>query len=118
MLTFSHAINILYDLGHIELFQRGIKPLLKLVYVLRKSRNLMPNAQIILNSTVDRLPLTKAKQVDTLPLDNAFWLKDYSEFNWDFGHIFKFSYSYFDHLTRVTEYTDNTFEKFCCIINE
>ncbi len=42
MLTFSHAINILYDLGHIELFQRGIKPLLKLVYVLRKSRNLMP----------------------------------------------------------------------------
>ncbi|EJQ61589.1 hypothetical protein [Bacillus mycoides] len=118
MLTFSHAINILYDLGHIELFQRGIKPLLKLVYVLRKSRNLMPNAQIILNSPVDRLPLTKAKQVDTLPLDNAFWLKDYSEFNWDFGHIFKFSYSYFDHLTRVPEYKDKTFEKFCCIINE
>ena len=36
----------------------------------------------------------------------------------DFGHIFKFSYSYFDHLTRVPEYKDKTFEKFCCIINE
>ncbi|MFD6507135.1 hypothetical protein [Bacillus sp. NPDC060175] len=118
MLTFSHAINILYDLGHIELFQRGVKPLIKLVYVLRESRNLTSNAQLILNSPVDHLPLIQAKQVDTLPIENVFWLKDYNELNWDFGHIFKFSYSYFDHLKRVPEYENITLDKFRCIINE
>ncbi|MDM5433389.1 hypothetical protein QUG28_11585 [Bacillus hominis] len=118
MLTFSHAINILYDLGYIELFQRGIKPLLKLVYVLRESRNLTSNEQLILNSPVDRLPLIQAKQVDILPIENVFWHKDYSEWNWDFGHIFKFSYSYFDHLKRAPEYKNKTLDKFRCIISD
>ncbi|QWU45134.1 hypothetical protein [Bacillus sp. NP247] len=118
MLTFSYAINILYDLGHIELFQRGVKPLIKLVYVLRESRNLTSNAQLILNSPVDQLPLIQAKQVDTLPIENVFWLKDYNELNWDFGHIFKFSYSYFGHLKRAPEYENITLDKFRCLINE
>ncbi|MGE6598959.1 hypothetical protein [Bacillus proteolyticus] len=118
MLTFSHAINILYDLGYIELFQRGIKPLLKLVYVLRKSRDFTSNNHININSPVDRLPLIQAKQVDILPIENVFWHKDYSELNWDFGHIFKFSYSYFDHLKRAPEYKNKTLDKFRCIISD
>ncbi|PFA60117.1 hypothetical protein CN931_16330 [Bacillus sp. AFS054943] len=36
---------------------------------------------------------------------------------YDLGHVFKFSYSYFDYLKRAPEYKDITLEKFCYIIN-
>ncbi|MEI5912952.1 MULTISPECIES: hypothetical protein [Bacillus] len=117
LLTFSHAINIMYDLGHIDIFHRAIRPLLKLVYVLRASQNLMPNTEINLHSPIDRLPLIESKRAHVLPTENQFWLKDYSAFNWDFGHVFKFSYSYFDHIKRVPEYKDITLDKFRFVIN-
>ncbi|HDR7719902.1 hypothetical protein VSY18_11995 [Bacillus albus] len=117
LLTFSHAINIMYDLGHIDIFHRAIRPLLKLVYVLRASQNLMPNTEINLHSPIDRLPLIESKRAHVLPTENQFWLKDYSAFNWDFGHVFKFSYSYFDHTKRVPEYKDITLDKFRFVIN-
>ncbi|OFD10683.1 hypothetical protein [Bacillus wiedmannii] len=117
LLTFSHAINIMYDLGHIDIFHRAIRPLLKLVYVLRASQNLMPNTEINLHSPIDRLPLIESKRAHVLPTENQFWLKDYSAFNWDFGHVFKFSYSYFDHIKRVPEYKDITLDKFRFLIN-
>ncbi|PHB09921.1 hypothetical protein COE81_02240 [Bacillus wiedmannii] len=117
LLTFSHAINIMYDLGHRDIFQRGIRPLLKLVYVLRASQYLMPNTGINLHSPIDRLTLIESKRAYVLPTENQFWLKDYSAFDWDFGHVFKFSYSYFDHIKRVPEYKDITLEKFRFVIN-
>ncbi|OOR27210.1 hypothetical protein [Bacillus wiedmannii] len=117
LLTFSHAINIMYDLGHIDIFHRAIRPLLKLVYVLRASQNLMPNTEINLHSPIERLPLIESKRAHVLPTENQFWLKDYSAFNWDFGHVFKFSYSYFDHIKRVPEYKDITLDKFRFVIN-
>ncbi|KAA0759349.1 hypothetical protein COF76_07420 [Bacillus wiedmannii] len=117
LLTFSHAINIMYDLGHRDIFQRGIRPLLKLVYVLRASQYLMPNTEINLHSPIDRLPLIESKRAYVLPTENQFWLKDYSAFDWDFGHVFKFSYSYFDHIKRAPEYKDITLEKFRFVIN-
>ncbi|MGH0424887.1 hypothetical protein [Bacillus pretiosus] len=117
LLTFSHAINIMYDLGHRDIFQRGIRPLLKLVYVLRASQYLMPNTEINLRSPIDRLPLIESKRAYVLPTENQFWLKDYSAFDWDFGHVFKFSYSYFDHIKRAPEYKDITLEKFRFVIN-
>ncbi|PES61880.1 hypothetical protein CN507_27480 [Bacillus cereus] len=117
LLTFSHAINIIYDLGHRDMFYRAIRPLLKLVYVLRASQNLMPNTEIKLHSPIDRLPLIESKRAHVLPTENQFWLKDYSEFDWDFGHVFKFSYSYFDHIKRTPEYKDITLEKFRFVIN-
>ncbi|PFC20027.1 hypothetical protein CN282_30905, partial [Bacillus thuringiensis] len=43
--------------------------------------------------------------------------KDYSEFDWDFGHVFKFSYSYFNHIQRAPNYKDITLEKFRYVIN-
>ncbi|MDJ1478727.1 hypothetical protein QBX67_27260 [Bacillus sp. LS15-K4] len=117
LLTFSHAINIMYDLGHRDIFHRGIRPLLKLVYVLRASQYLMPNTEINLYSPIDRLPLIESKRAHVLPTEKQFWLKDYSAFNWDFGHVFKFSYSYFDHIKRAPEYKDITLEKFRFVIN-
>ncbi|WP_157349558.1 hypothetical protein [Bacillus sp. EE-W1] len=117
LLTFSHAINIMYDLGHRDIFHRGIRPLLKLVYVLRASQYLMPNTEINLHSPIDRLPLIESKRAHVLPTENQFWLKDYSAFDWDFGHVFKFSYSYFDHIKRAPEYKDITLEKFRFVIN-
>ncbi|CAM4316236.1 hypothetical protein [Bacillus wiedmannii] len=117
LLTFSHAINIMYDLGHRDIFQREIRPLLKLVYVLRASQYLMPNTEINLHSPIDRLPLIESKRAHVLPTENQFWLKDYSAFDWDFGHVFKFSYSYFDHIKRAPEYKDITLEKFRFVIN-
>lgn len=117
LLTFSHAINIMYDLGHRDIFQRGIRPLLKLVYVLRASQNLTSNSEIILHSPIDCLPLVESKRAHILPTENQFWLKDYGAFDWDFGHIFKFSYSYFDHIKRAPKYKDITLEKFRFIIH-
>ena len=117
LLTFSHAINIMYDLGHSDIFHRGIRSLLKLVYVLHASQNLMPNTEINLHSPIDRLPLIESKRAHVLPTENQFWLKDYSAFDWDFGHVFKFSYSYFDHIKRAPKYKDITLEKFQFIIN-
>ncbi|MGG0727845.1 hypothetical protein [Bacillus paramycoides] len=117
MLTFSHPINIMYYLGHRDIFQRGIRPLLKLVYVLRASQKLMPNTEINLHSPIDRLPLIESERAHVLPTENRFWLKDFSKLNWDFGHVFKFSYSYFDHIKREPEYKDITLEKFRYVIN-
>ncbi|MDA1665586.1 hypothetical protein PDK09_08820 [Bacillus cereus] len=117
LLTYSHAINIMYDLGHIDLFQRGIRPLLKLVYVLRASQKLKLNTEITLHSPIDRLPLIQSKRANILPTENIFWIKDYSEFDWDFGHVFKFSYSYFNHIQRAPNYKDITLEKFRYIIH-
>ncbi|MED1117061.1 hypothetical protein [Bacillus paramycoides] len=117
MLTFSHPINIMYYLGHRDIFQRGIRPLLKLVYVLRASQKLMPNTEINLHSPIDRLPLIESERAHVLPTENRFWLKDFSKLKWDFGHVFKFSYSYFDHIKREPEYKDITLEKFRYVIN-
>ncbi|HDR6317551.1 hypothetical protein COJ27_08225 [Bacillus cereus] len=117
LLTFSHAINIMYDLGHIDIFHRAIRPLLKLVYVLRASQNLMPNTGINLHSPIDCLPLIESRRAHVLPIENQFWLKDYIAFDWDFGHVFKFSYSYFDHIKRAPEYKDITLEKFRFVIH-
>ncbi|MCU5115051.1 hypothetical protein OCD79_26450 [Bacillus wiedmannii] len=117
LLTFSHAINIMYDLGHRDIFQRGIRPLLKLVYVLRASQKLTSNSKITLHSPIDFLPLVESKRAHVLPTEKEFWLKDYSTFDWDFGHIFKCSYSYFDHIKRAPKYKDITLEKFRFIIN-
>lgn len=117
MLTFSHAINIMYDLGHKDVFQRGIRPLLKLVYVLRASKKLMLNTEINLHTPIDHLPLIESKRAHVLPTENQFWLKDYSEFDWDFGHVFKFSYSYFDHIKRAPEYKGITLEQFRYVIH-
>ncbi|PGS85709.1 hypothetical protein COD02_06555 [Bacillus thuringiensis] len=117
LLTYSHAINIMYDLGHIDLFQRGIRPLLKLVYVLRASQKLKLNTEITLHSPIDRLPLIQSKRANFLPTENIFWIKDYSGFDWDFGHVFKFSYSYFNHIKRAPDYKDITLEKFRYVIN-
>lgn len=117
LLTFSHAINIMYDLGHIDIFHRAIRPLLKLVYVLRASQNLTSNSQITLHSPIDCLPLIESKRAHVLPTEKRFWLKDYSTFDWDFGHVFKFSYSYFDHIKRAPKYKDITLEKFRFVMN-
>lgn len=117
LLTFSHAINIMYDLGHRDIFQRGLRPLLKLVYVLRASQKLMPNTEINLHSPIDRLPLIESERAHVLPTENQFWVKDFSKLDWDFGHVFKFSYSYFDHIKRAPEYKDITLVQFRYVIN-
>ncbi len=37
-------------------------------------------------------------------MGNKTVLKDGLSFDWDFGHVFKFSYSYFDHIKRAPKY--------------
>ncbi|MCR8645483.1 hypothetical protein NV379_22865 [Paenibacillus sp. N1-5-1-14] len=118
MLTFSHALNMLYDLGHESLFNRGLLPLFKLVKVLRSSKELENNDSIRLVSPVDKLPLVPKKRADHLPCKAAYWTKDYSQMDWDYGHLFKFTYSYMDHIKRVPHMRSNTIEKFRFIISD
>lgn len=117
MITFSHALNILFDLGHVSFFKRGLQPLLKLIKVLRSSRNVKPGDPIKLISPVDYLPLRKSERSELLPIEYKFWTKDYSLNNWDYGHIFKFSFSFYDHLRRVERGNDSYIENFRYIIS-
>ncbi len=117
MLTFSHALNILYDLGHVSYFERGLLPFLKLVKALRGSRHIMPGDPIKLVSPVDRLPLQCSTRTEFLPTEYKFWEEDYTHRDWDFGHLFKFPFSFYDHLRRV-EKKDAYIEKFRYIIGQ
>ncbi|GGD86033.1 hypothetical protein [Paenibacillus nasutitermitis] len=118
MLTFSHALNILFDLGHVSFFERGLLPIMKLIKVLRYSRNVKPGDSIKLVSPVDHLPLQAAVRVNALPTEIQFWQKDYSEQDWDFGHVFKFSQSFYDHLRRVEQKKNSYSENFRYIITQ
>lgn len=101
LLTFSHALNILHDLGYTSFFDRGLVPLLKLAKALRASRSIPSMEAVKLVSPVDRLPLQPATRSKYLPTDREFWDADYGKINWDFGHVFKFAHSFYDHLERV-----------------
>ncbi|CAM4083894.1 hypothetical protein BAMA_16795 [Bacillus manliponensis] len=118
MLTFSHALNILFDLGHTSFFKRGLLPVFKLMKVLRSSRDMKHEDSIKLVSPVDRLPLQRAKRAAELPGEIAFWEKDYSKEDWDYGHVFKFSHSFYDHLRRVEQLKETYFENFRYVIGQ
>ncbi|WP_053374499.1 hypothetical protein [Paenibacillus sp. FJAT-27812] len=118
MLTFSHALNILYCLGHVSYFKRGLPPLLKMIKVLRSSRHVNPGDEVKLVSPVDQLPLQQSARAEFLPDEQKFWTKDHSESNWDFGHVFKFSFSFYDHARRVESGRTSYFESFRYIISQ
>lgn len=103
LLTFSHALNVLHDLGYPDFFERGLIPLLKLAKALRASRSISDVETVKVVSPVDRLPLQPAKRSAYLPLDSEFWAEDYEQTHWDFGHVFKFAHSFYDHLARVNK---------------
>lgn len=70
MLTYGHALNILYELGYPALFHKGIPPFLTMVKALRLSRDVdieqeMPSLQ----SPVDLLPLERAERSVALPMN-------------------------------------------------
>jgi hypothetical protein len=116
LLTFSHALNILYDLGYVSLFRRGLVPLLQLVKALRKSRDWATDDSIKLISPVDRKPLVEAKPGKLSPLSEPFWRIDHSHHDWDYGHHFKFTFSYYNHIHRAPEFESETEAKFMRII--
>ncbi|MGO4546830.1 hypothetical protein AB4Z29_18695 [Paenibacillus sp. 2TAB23] len=117
MLTFSHALNLLYDMGHRSFFQRGQLPLRKLVNVLQASMHLAPGEAIKLYSSVDRVPLEQAERSEYLPTELGYWEKGHSKNDWDFGHAFKFPFSFYDHLKRVGSCEAPFIEKFRYIIS-
>lgn len=116
MLTFSHALNILFDLGHVSFFERGLPPVMKLIKVLRNSHNVKPGDSIKLVSPVDQLPLQPAARANVLPTDLKFWENNYSEQDWEYGHKFKFPHSFYDHLRRVEHKKESYIENFRYII--
>ncbi|MDQ0110749.1 hypothetical protein [Paenibacillus harenae] len=118
MLTFSHALNLLFDLGHVSFFKRGVQPVLKLIKALRSSKHVKPEDSIRLVSPVDHMPLQRAARAEVLPTEIAFWTKDYSDQEWDYGHVFKFADSFYDHLRRVEAKKDSYIENFRYIISK
>lgn len=116
LLTFSHALNILHDLGYSNFFDRGIVPMLKLAKALRASRSILSMETVKLVSPVDRPPLQSATRSEFLPIESEFWNTDYAQTNWDFGHVFKFAHSFYDHLERVKPQKASYIEAFRYII--
>lgn len=119
MLTYSHALNILYDLGHHAYFRRGLPGVLKIAKVLRASRQLDPEEPIRIVSPVDRLPLVEAARSSYLPDQPEYWASgiDGAVIDWDFGHLFKFPYSFYHHWNRVSEAPAKAMENFRYIIH-
>ncbi len=117
MLTFSHSLNILYDLGHPSLFHKGVPQLLKIVKVLRTSRDLLLGDTMRLISPIDRIPLHVSPQAAYVPTEEAFWNKDHGEMDWDYGHQFKFTYSYYNHVRRAPHLAHLSIENFRHIIS-
>ncbi|MEK4115818.1 hypothetical protein NST44_06390 [Paenibacillus sp. FSL W8-0919] len=118
MLTYSHALNLLYDLGHHTYFQSGLPGLLKIVKVLRASRQLDPAEPIRIISPVDRLPLAEAPRSAWLPHQPEYWAGiDGAAIDWDLGHLFKFPFSFYHHWNRVSEAPAKAMENFRYIIH-
>lgn len=118
MLTFSHALIILHDLGHAELFRQGLPGLMKLVVALRASRDSeAENGHgMILNSPVDRLPLVPASRSEWLPTEPEFWRKDHAADDWDYGHAFKFPFSFYHHVNAAAFCPPGATENFRYIV--
>ncbi|MGE7825437.1 hypothetical protein [Paenibacillus sp. NPDC093718] len=118
MLTFSHALNILYDLGHRAYFHRGLPGLLKIVKVLRASRELDAAQPIRIVSPVDRLPLAEAARSVWLPNQPEYWaVIDGASIDWEFGHLFKFPFSFYHHWNRTSEAPEKALENFRYIVH-
>ncbi|MCR2806885.1 hypothetical protein [Paenibacillus soyae] len=103
LLTFSHGLNMLHDLGFRELFEKGVPSLLVLAKALRGSRIVERAEAVKLVSPVDRLPLVRSPRSAHLPHEREYWQQDFAGHDWDFGHVFKFPFSFYDHLRRVTD---------------
>ncbi|MFD2331925.1 hypothetical protein ACFSR7_21945 [Cohnella sp. GCM10020058] len=116
MLTFSHALVTLEELGYRALFERGLGPLFKLVHALRASRHLRPGEPVKLYSPIDREPLAPAQPSSSLPTDSEFWDKDRSGDAWDFGHAFKFPYSFYHLAARAGGADAAAFDRFRHIV--
>ncbi len=116
MLTFSHALNILFDLGYSSYSERALTAFFKIVKVLRGVRNLKPDETMKLNSPVDHWPLVQAKRSEWLPIEKEYWSVDYTKDDWDFGHVFKFPFSFYHHLNRVGGGMEAAVENFRYII--
>ncbi|MFD1887786.1 hypothetical protein [Paenibacillus wenxiniae] len=116
MLTFSHALNILFDLGYSSYAQQAMPSLFKLIKALRATHDLQADATIRLNSPIDHLPLVKATRSSWLPLEREYWSTDYAPQDWDFGHVFKFPYSFYNHLNRIDVGMAKAVENFRYII--
>lgn len=116
MLTYGHALNILYELGYPALFHKGIPPFLTMVKALRLSRDVdieqeMPSLQ----SPVDLLPLERAERSVALPHELEYWLTDRRSRDWYGGHVFKFPFSFYHHA-KNGEPVPETWENFRYII--
>ncbi|MFD0672894.1 hypothetical protein [Cohnella sp. GCM10027633] len=101
LLTYSHALNLLHDLGYAAQFKRGVVPLQRLAKALRASRSIPPDDPIKLASPVDRLPLVPARRSPHLPEEAAYWGDEVAEHDWDYGHSFKFPAAFYDHSRRA-----------------
>ncbi|WP_434752566.1 hypothetical protein [Paenibacillus amylolyticus] len=98
MLTYGHALNMLYELGYSALFYKGIPPFLKMVKSLRLSRHVDATKEAAtLQSPVDVLPLTRAERSHALPHELEYWLTDHRRRDWYGGHVFKFPFSFYHH---------------------
>ncbi len=116
LLTFSHSLNVLHDLGYSEYFHRGLHAIFQLVKALRLSQNLTNDELPKLRSPVDRLPLVKAERSMWQPIEEAYWKADFTVDEWDYGHVFKFPYSFYNHYHRTPETSPKALENFRYIV--
>ena len=93
LLTHGQSIVELFELGYSELGQVAFKPFaqrIKLIKGLRKRNPCIDPSEGVGNFIS--------------PLKDEYWSNDYSDSDWNHGHIFKYPYSFYQ-LLKDVEYT-------------
>lgn len=91
LLTQSHALLSLRELGFASLANRGFYSLECRVVLLRASQPHVASPRSVYR---------RATRSALLPTDAAYWAQDFSRCEWDEGHVFKYTYSFFE-LARL-----------------
>lgn len=92
LLTQSHALLTLRSLGYAELANRGFYSL-ECRFLLLKDSQPHTSSSLSFYRPATRSPL--------LPSEAAFWQQDFSKCQWDEGHSFKYTFSFYELLNLL-----------------
>ncbi len=110
LLTQSHALLTLRELGFPELANRGS-------YSLECRFLLLKDSQPHQSSPLSFY--TPATRSAHLPTEPAYWVQDFTRCEWDEGHAFKYTFSFYELLRRSAdqELNQRAMEKFRYLIS-
>lgn len=100
LITHVHALVELLELGYPDLWEEGLTPFKIKVKILRKTQAFKAPKK-----------WRPCKVSRKSPMDAAYWRQDFEASDWDYGHTFKYNYSFHNMIDRLV----NPEEKEKCV---